>query len=208
MNISKNLDVQIHGLDNFSKSEKEKFLKAIELCKKVVNSKEFEQKIVNYQWTSGGVIHNTFKKSEGLTNEEVFEKFMSGSDMFNPEKDSDLDLYTTLYYSRSSTIGYTYPNTFKTWINRKYFSSFSLAGIVGNIVHEYLHNVGFGHASKYNSTRIHTVPYAYGSIASNIAQDMLDEISNGGNPENIPSKKKLVCRGWWIFRKCYWVEVD
>jgi len=202
------LDVEIQGMKNFSEKEKEKFLKAIELCKKVINSKEFEQKITNYKWTSGGVTYNTFKKNEGLTNEEIFEKFMSGADQFNTEKDNDIDLYTTLYYSSRSTVGYTYPNTFKTWINRKFFSQFSLAGIVGNVIHEYLHNVGFGHSSGYNSTRKHTVPYAYGYVARDIAQAMLDNDSSGGNPGNTPVNRKRVCKGWWIFRRCYWVVVD
>lgn len=208
MDPSNKLDVQIQGLGNFSKQEKEKFLKAIELCKKVVNSKEFKQKIKGYKWTSGGVTYNTFKKCEGLTNEEVYEKFMSGADKFHPEADRDIDLYTTLYYSRKGVVGYTYPNTFKTWINRKFFSSFNLAGIVGNIIHEYMHNMGFGHTSRYNSTRKHTVPYAYGYVARDIAQDKLDELSSGGNPENVPVNRKLVCRGKWIFRRCYWVVVD
>lgn len=213
MNATSKLTVDIEDLKGFSASEKEKFLKAIKLCEKVINSKEFEQKITNYQWTSGGVNYNSFKNSEGLSNIEIFEKFKTGSDKFNKEADGDIDVYSTLYYSWKSTIGYTYPNTYKTWINKKFFNKFNEAEIIGNVIHEYMHNVGFGHAAKNNSTRQHTVPYAYGYIARDVAKGMLEDISVGGNPDSTPPidapvQRKKVCSGWWIFKKCRWVVVD
>jgi len=213
MSDSSKLTIDIEELNNYSEAERAKFMRAMALAEKVINSKEFEQRIKNYQWTYNGVIYNTFKLNQGFSNEEIFEKFKSGADKFNTEADGDIDVNSTLYYSWKSTIGYTYPNTYKTWINRKFFSSFTEAEIVGNVIHEYMHNVGFGHAFNNNPTRQHTVPYAFGYIARDIAKEMMEDLSMGNDPTNEPDgtgviKRKRICTGWWVFKKCRWVVVD
>jgi hypothetical protein len=67
-------------------------------------------------------------------------------------------------------IGYTYPTIVTTYANKKYFlsnleSMSGNAAIFANIIHEYLHKVGFDHSFYNNATRRYTVPYAMGDIA-------------------------------------------
>ena len=189
-NKNNELKLEIHGLINFDKDVREKFLKLRHAIRKTVNSEEFKNKCIRYTYTNttytgrwwwrkaNSTTVYGMKKPNGKRQEQIHELFMSGRDQFNTVADKDIDLYVTLYYSRKNVIGYTYPNTFKTWINKKFFlhrlnSKSGKAGIIGNIIHEYMHNVGFGHSFKNNSTRQHTVPYAYGYIAAEVAMKYL-----------------------------------
>ncbi len=192
------LIADIHNLRNFSRSEEKKMREAIGLCIQVFNSPEFRERVFNY--TYAGV--KRFKRCD-MSNGEVYDLIMSGWDKFG-SRDGDMDIDSTLYFSRKNVIGYTYGNTLRTWINRKYFGSWSPAKISANLAHEYMHNLNFGHAYRYNSTRKHTVPYAIGYIVGDIAKELADPSPNSPAPR----KKKRVCKGWWIFRRCRWVYDD
>ena len=61
-----------------------------------------------------------------------------------------------------------------TAVSDKFFKRFNEADIVGNVIHEYCHNIGFGHNVKNNPTRQYTVPYAIGYIAAKIAKRIAD----------------------------------
>jgi len=185
------LAVDVHGLNNFTDEQQKIFMEeVVPLLEKVSGSTEFASRLQTYSYdvyTTTGYLwwkkktkKNIwgFKKAKGATNTEIFEKFMSGIDQFNIGADNDLDLFLTVYYSPKGVIGYTYPSTFKTWVNSKFFAYWlkSKTGhckIVGNIIHEYMHNVGYGHDYRNNPTRRHTVPYAYGRIASEVARKLI-----------------------------------
>jgi hypothetical protein len=155
------LDFQLHGIDNFNEIEKTKFFNALDQARQVINSDDFKSRFLSLN----------LEQTEGFSNEQIFDMFMSGSDKFNKEADSDIDLKITMYYSIGRAIGYTLPSTFATWINRKFFSGMNIAEIAGNIIHEYFHNLGFDHrrASDHNS-----VPYAGGYLV----RDMIIEKLN------------------------------
>lgn len=182
LETTKKLQVHIHNLVNFSEENRVLFEQLMLVCADVVSSEDFKERVLNYSWTSSYkkwfkryyTTHDTFAWNKGMANEQVYNLFMTGADKFNPEKDGDLDLYLTLYYSRNNVIGYTYPNTFWTWANTKYFlnnlkTSRGRSYIIGNIVHEYMHNVGFDHAYRSTYDRPYTVPYAFGNIAGQVA---------------------------------------
>lgn len=190
------LRLHAHKLANFTYEQEDIFMtKVAPLLEKVVNSEEFKEEVLKYTWEqrrrhgpwwrrrySTAIIHQ-FKKSNGKTNFQVYNELMSGADVHNTIADGDIDLYLTLYYSRKSVIGYTYPSTFKTWVNRKFFNRWLKSreghcSIIGNIVHEYMHNLGYGHSFRWNSTREHTVPYAVGYIARSVALRIVRRESN------------------------------
>ena len=111
---------------------------------------------------------------------EIYKKFISGKDLYDQFEDREMDVDVTLYRSvwpwQHNTIGYTYPNTRKTWINMKHFATEEyeiMAKIVGNIVHEYMHNLGYGHPKYWTKDRDQSVPYVYGIIAAEMALEFL-----------------------------------
>lgn len=162
MEARKKLKFDVHSANNFTKKEYEKFRSALSLGEKVLNSDSFKFKVLNYP----------FRETNGKNNTQIYQMFMSGKDNFNKEVDNDLDIYITLYYSPKKVIGYTYPSTFRTWVNRKFFKKFDAADILGNITHEYCHNLGFGHSIRVG--RKHTVPYAMGYIARDLGKKWKD----------------------------------
>jgi len=182
------LVIDVHGLRDFTEHESDIFmLKIVPLLERVANSTQFREKVLwyNYVYTvyygswywrkKVTKVSTGFKNNNGDSNKEIYDKFMSGVDEFNTVSDKDIDLFLTMYYSPRITVGYTYPSTFKTWVNSRFFKIWlkSKAGhcnIVGNVIHEYMHNMGYNHASRSNSTRKHTVPYAFGRIATEVAR--------------------------------------
>jgi hypothetical protein len=100
--------------------------------------------------------------------------FMSGRQYNEQTDDYELDVDLTIYHSRwSSTVGYTYPNTVRTWINRKFFSRYGLAEICGNVAHEYCHKIGFEHSFQPTPSRPFSVPYGIGNLVEELAEKYL-----------------------------------
>lgn len=107
----------------------------------------------------------------------IYKKFISGKDLYDQFEDNEMDVDVTLYYNRwTKTLGYTYPNTRKTWINMSKIdvNEFEMmAQVIGNIIHEYMHNLGYGHTAYWTSNRENSVPYAYGYMARDLALEFL-----------------------------------
>lgn len=156
------ISVEIHDTTGFTASELATFKIAIEMMVHVVNSVEFKDR----------ALHPPRKLDHinGLTNEEIYNLFMSGSTALDRTPDKDIDIYITMYYGRTRTIGYTYPDTMRTWVNRKFYGD--IGTIVGNLVHEYMHKCGFDHESSGYTQ--YNVPYYYGNIAEYLTQKMLN----------------------------------
>ena len=166
----KRFKIHVHRLSGFGDISTEKMLVAIRLLECVINSSKFKLLIESYSFKNAKI------KGKRVSSKKVFEMIMSGKDQFNVEDDNDMDLFITLcnrWYS--STVGYTYPDTYKTWINYKFFKKFDIAEIAGNLIHEYMHNIGFTHDLNWNKTRKNSVPYAIGDIVQMLANMILIE---------------------------------
>lgn len=218
MNI---LIAQLHNLTGGTQSSRRLFQLGLDEAIKAFNSSIFIDAVYGYEWTDPETGHNrkNFHKnvcsytdinsgssvSKEMTRQQVHSLIMSGWDKFHQIQDGDIDVDATLFYKRwSSAIGYTYPSTFKTWLNTKFWTGSEkdiVSMIAGNIAHEYMHNLGFGHAYDWNSSREFTVPYAIGTIINQIVKG---EFKPG------PKEYKKVCsRSWktlWIKKTCRWVE--
>jgi hypothetical protein len=156
------LDIEIHGLDNYTGKQKEKMLEACTKGKKVLNSQQFKDRILAAKLT----------ETNGLSNLQIYNLICSGKDLYNESEDRDIDVFSTMYTKNfSSTVGFTYPNTWKTWINSKFFNRFYIWEIFGNVIHEALHNFGFGHLKAHATS----VPYVIGYIA----RDLLKQSEKG-----------------------------
>lgn len=154
-------------LRDFSSTQAQKMDEAIDKLVEIVNSETFKQRVLNH--TYNGVL--SFVDNKGLTNLQVYQKLMQGSETLNPAIDSEMDIDITLYYSNNSTVGYTYPNSERIWVNDKFFRSNSLGRVAANIIHEWTHKLGFDHDYNRTTRRNYSVPYGIGTIV----QQLIDE---------------------------------
>jgi hypothetical protein len=167
----------VHILENFTELQKARFNQCLLAGIEAINSERFKYRVLTFSWTRyyrrwirkySEVVPHFFDTED--SNAEVYAKFISGADMFNPAKDEDIDLFLSLYYSRNNVVGYTNPSERMIHVNTKYFidnlnSREGMADIVNNIIHEYMHKVGYDHSFFNSASRPYSVPYAMGDIA-------------------------------------------
>lgn len=135
-------DAQIN-LFNFDTEQVVKMDKAIEILKLVVATTEFRKRILNH--TFNGKV--TFVDNGGYTNAQIYQKILEGAEALQPIRNNTLDAEIELYYAASNIVGHTYPNSKRIWINSKYFMNYTAAGVAHNLIHEWMHKLGFNHAS-------------------------------------------------------------
>ncbi len=157
------------NLVNFSSSQQDKITKAAELIREVVASEEFRTAVFNH--TYGG--QKTFVENGGLSNAQIYQRFLEGAEKLSPDINNAIDAQLELYYEASTTIGYTKPDSKKIWMNTKYFNVYSAAQVAGNLTHEWMHKLGFGHESAYSPERAYSVPYAMGYLMERLAKKHL-----------------------------------
>jgi len=168
----------------FPKGEqKEKLLHAIELLEEIVNSDEFREKVISYVGPNG---ENEFTKNylwknskERLTNEEVYEVIMAGNEKMRANTLNEMNLNIKYYtvpwwkFTSKKVIGYTTPSSSKyirvNWTN--FYRRFETYEMVGNVLHEWLHLLGFLHGKE---NMRNEVPYVVGAIALEMAKKKLD----------------------------------
>ena len=154
-------------LSGFDRDQEEKIHKAFELIKKVVASDEFKKQVLNKK-------HNGKKKyfdNGGLTNEQIYNKILAGSEMLNKAENNTMDLEIAAYSVEANVIGYTKPSILKIFMNTRYLNkpSFGTNQVAMNVIHEWLHKLGFKHSQENTPNRPHSVPYAVGYIMRDLA---------------------------------------
>lgn len=158
-------------LVNFQHEEKEKITAAVNLLKRIITSEGFRERIHGYTYKG----KKGFVDNQGLTNEEIYLKILEGAEKIgNTAKNSQMDVELELYHQMTNTIGYTYPHTSRIWINRKYFSSYTPVKVADNLMHEWMHKLGFTHGTTWSQDRDHTVPYAVGYLIEELADTMVE----------------------------------
>lgn len=153
---------------NFNSAQKEKVLKAVSLIKKVISSPEFKARILNH--TYRGKLG--FIDGKGLSNEEIYGKILKGAETVgNRDENNRMNGEIELFTEASKTIGYTYPSTSRIWMNTKYFNTYTPVKVADNLMHEWMHKLGFGHAMEYSRSRNYSVPYAIGYLVEELAKN-------------------------------------
>ncbi len=156
---------------NFSSADKDKVEIAISIMERVIKSAEFKDRIINYSYDG----KKAFVDNKGKTNAEIYQTLINGSEEINPGVDHTMNVELELYHETTKTIGYTYPNTNRIWMNKKYFSRYTPIKVADNLTHEWLHKLGFTHDVKWSKSRDHTVPYAIGYIMEELAHKFEQE---------------------------------
>jgi len=149
---------------NTTTTQQEKFDRAIELIKRVVATEEFRTAVINHTYNG----KKTYVDNGGFTNSQIYQKMLEGAETLQPLKNNTMDMEVELYYAATSTVGYTNSGTTRIWVNTKYFNTNSIVGVAANLVHEWLHKLGFRHAVSYSTSRDYSVPYAVGRMISRI----------------------------------------
>jgi hypothetical protein len=162
-----NFDVNVK-MFNFDSTQEDKILAASELIKKVVATEAFKNKILNHVFNG----KNTFANNAGLTNAQIYKKILEGSERLVPGINNAMDLELELYSDSTTVVGYTLPTTIRIWMNTKYFNANSAYKVTDNMMHEWLHKLGFEHDFASTPARPYSVPYAVGYIVRDLAKTM------------------------------------
>lgn len=163
-----NFDVNVN-LDNaFTASQQDKIQAASHLIKKVVGSAAFKNKILNHKFNG----KKAFNDNGGLSNAQIYKKIVEGSEMLSPGIDNQMDLSLEVYRAANNTVGYTYPSELRVWMNEKFLNANKPYKVTTNMVHEWLHKLGFKHAQASTPTRKYSVPYAIGYLVRDLAKRM------------------------------------
>lgn len=147
-------------------ARKAKYDRAISLFRKVVGLKAFRTAVINHKY-QGKVQFASTNDSTAM----VYKKLLEGAETLQPEKDGEVDMEVEFYYANNSTVGYTYPNVKRIWVNTKFFDGYSLSSVAANLIHEWLHKLGYGHDSSATSRRPYSVPYGVGSIMRTLGKE-------------------------------------
>lgn len=153
-------------LFKFEANDEDKLYKALEIIKTVVASNEFRNKVINFTYKG----EKKYVDNKGMTNEQIYQAVLDGKEDLLPVVDNEMDLELELYYSWSSTVGYTTPGALRIFMNTKYFDPYTPAEVAGNVFHEWTHKLGFDHAQRYSVERDSSVPYALGYIMRDLGR--------------------------------------
>lgn len=149
----------------FTKVQEDKVLDAVDLIKQVIASDEFKNRVLNHKFNG----KKTYVDNNGLSNAQIYQKILEGSEKLRPGKNNKMDITVETYYVDANVIGYTMPSINKIYMNTKYLNNFTPVQVASNMVHEWLHKLGFGHDFEATPTRPYSVPYAVGYIIKTLA---------------------------------------
>ncbi|TNF27445.1 MAG: hypothetical protein EP319_11575 [Deltaproteobacteria bacterium] len=161
--------------------------KAIELLPKVLNSPKFKQGILEYSRRNGDQKFSRNylwdRKDEKLSNAEILNIIFKGHEHTIPDTYNQMNLNVKMKKCTrfenmvkrkwcKGVIGHTLPKSSK-WItvNWQFYRGYKAPQIVNNLVHEWIHLLGFLHGSK--KTMGEEITYVAGRLAQNIAEEIL-----------------------------------
>lgn len=179
--VQQDLDlIQVKSFSGFTDKEIGKFWLYAKKVDEITASECFKDYILN---------RKTFINNKDQTRTEFIENLLSEKPLLN----------FVMYYSLSSTIGYTYEGSDTIWFNRRFHQNFALLNSASNLGHERGHKLGFSHDFNSTSRRPDQSPYVTG--------EAILACGKGEVPAKDEVEKVRVC--YRSFRtlgikKCYW----
>lgn len=155
-------NITTYGMTNTQES---KIARAEEKIRAVIGSSEFRSKILNFSYK--GV--KKFFDNGGLSNSAIYAKILNGAEKLTPSKNNAMDMGIKVYFENSSTVGYTSTGSKHINMNTKFLNTYTANQVTRNMIHEWLHKLGFHHAVNYSSSRDYSVPYGVGKIMEQLA---------------------------------------
>ena len=167
---SQPLLMNIHTAENFTDQQYDKLMQAKQLVELIINSAAFKSRVLNFSYNGT----QEFVQNNGMSNQQIYDFLMSGAEMFPAQTaadhfmDFDLVLYKPKWYQSKKVLGYTDQSTNVIHINKSFFNQASVNEIAMNLVHEWVHKMGFDHDFKNTPRRPSSVPYAVGYIVRDL----------------------------------------
>lgn len=131
---------------------------------RVLASEEFYRAVMDHQYNG----QKTYAQNGGYTNQEIYDLIQLGKEKMSLEIDYMMNLELTSYYEDTNTIGYTYTGSTMIYVNRKFYNTFGAPQIARNLMHEWLHKVGFTHDVAATKRRPYSVPYGIGGLVERL----------------------------------------
>lgn len=156
-------------LTEFTTTQEEKYNAAVAMVKKVVATEAFRTKVLNH--TYNGV--KQFVDNRGRTNAQIYQTILDAAESLQPAKNNTMDVGVKLYYANNSVVGYTNGSITYINVNTKFFNGYDVNEVAGNLFHEWLHKLGYGHSASATASRPYSVPYAIGYIVRNLGKNFL-----------------------------------
>jgi hypothetical protein len=145
-----------------SREDEEKIRLAEDKIKSIIASDEFKKKVLNHRYNG----RKRFADNQGLTNAQIYNRILEGAERLHPVANNTMDMDVKLYYEKSTIVGFTMSGSKSININKKFFNKFGIGRLSGNMMHEWLHKLGFRHDENKTLKRSSSVPYAVGRIIS------------------------------------------
>jgi hypothetical protein len=160
-----NFNVNVKMDNEFTAAQEDKIHSASDLIKRVVASDEFRKRVLAHSYNG----RKGFVDSGGMSNAQIYKAIIEGSERLSPGVDNEMDLSLEVYRAANNIVGYTYPTELRVWMNEKFLNANKPYKVTTNMVHEWLHKLGFQHAVASTPTRKYSVPYAVGYLVGNLA---------------------------------------
>jgi hypothetical protein len=90
----------------------------------------------------------------------IYDNIVDGNEKLQPTKDNEIDVGIKFYYSSGNVIGWTNGGITYINVNVKYFDKYTSDNICANLMHEYMHKLGYDHKS---ATDYNSAPYFIGT---------------------------------------------
>lgn len=162
--------------------QKAKFERALEIMEEVINSEEFKIKVIGYERNGNRSYQKNYLWNDSqrrLSNEDIYEIIMNGDEKMRPGTPGEMNfnswvrvcnrLQMATIWCRQ-VIGSTTPDTdHMIKLNWTFYRNFETHQMVSNMVHEWIHLLGFLHG---NDRITEEVPYVVGGIAGAVAKRM------------------------------------
>lgn len=164
-------------------SQKIKFEKALTIMEEVLNSEEFKTKVIAFERRGERSYQKNYLWSDSskvLSNEDIYQVIMNGNEKMRPGTQGEMNFNSWVRICNTlqmatvwcrEVIGSTTPQTsHMIKLNWTFYKKFETHQMVSNMVHEWIHLLGFLHGDKNIKEE---VPYVVGAIAGEVAKGII-----------------------------------
>lgn len=167
-----------------SDEQEKKFEAALSLLEETLNSEEFKKMVLSYKRSDGERLyqnnHLWGDETSALSNEDVYNIIKAGNEKMVPGTIGEMNIYSWIKKCTwrdlnrkwcNGVIGSTDPRN-SEWIklNYAFYRKFDAPTMVNNLVHEWIHLLGFLHGSEKLGEE---APYVIGEIAEKVSRKIL-----------------------------------